>query len=119
MRLRSLGLFFESSGLSLTPLARTLARKPRRPCPVQALSLRTYSVPCRPSMRNRELDSHFSERVSKRRRIPSPQREASSATMNPAVPTLELTPIESTLRTLLLDVANYIREKKLSEGGQD
>ena len=119
MRLRSLGLFFESSGLSLTPLARTLARKPRRPCPVQVLPLQTYSVPCRPSMRNRELDSHFSERVSKRRRIPSPQREASSATMNPAVPTVELTPIESTLRTLLLDVANYIREKKLSEGGQE
>ncbi|KAJ5295657.1 hypothetical protein PENANT_c001G07321 [Penicillium antarcticum] len=39
--------------------------------------------------------------------------------MTPAVPTLELTPIESTLRTLLLDVANYIREKKLSEEGQE
>lgn len=70
-------------------------------------------------MRNSEPDSHFSERVSKRRRISSPQQEASYATMSPAVPTIELTPIESTLRTLLLDVANYIRETKSSEGEQN
>ncbi|KAJ6129014.1 hypothetical protein N7471_010231 [Penicillium samsonianum] len=68
-------------------------------------------------MRNPELDPDFSERVSKRRRISSPTREGSYATMSPAMPTIELTPLESTLRTLLLDVAQYITEQKIAKGG--
>ncbi|KAJ5952764.1 uncharacterized protein N7479_011177 [Penicillium vulpinum] len=65
-------------------------------------------------MRNPESDPDFSERVSKRRRISSPTREGSYATMSPAMPTIELTPLESTLRTLLLDVAQFITEQKIA-----
>ncbi|KAI2766582.1 hypothetical protein CBS147339_61 [Penicillium roqueforti] len=68
-------------------------------------------------MRNPESDPDFSERVSKRRRISSPTREGSYATMSSAMPTIELTPLESTLRTLLLDVAQYITEQKIANGG--
>ncbi|KAJ5431327.1 hypothetical protein N7445_009059 [Penicillium cf. griseofulvum] len=68
-------------------------------------------------MRSPESDPDFSERVSKRRRISSPTREGSYTTMSPAMPTIELTPLESTLRTLLLDVAQYITEKKTAAGG--
>ncbi|CAI7575158.1 unnamed protein product [Penicillium crustosum] len=68
-------------------------------------------------MRNPESDPDFPEQVRKRRRISSPTREASYATMSPAMPTIELTPLESTLRTLLLDVAQYITEQKMAEGG--
>ncbi|KAJ5497339.1 TRNA nucleotidyltransferase [Penicillium fimorum] len=68
-------------------------------------------------MRNPESDPDFSERVSKRRRISSPMREDSDAIMSPAMPTIELTPLESTLRTLLLDVAQYITERKTTAGG--
>ncbi|KAB8077035.1 hypothetical protein BDV29DRAFT_188984 [Aspergillus leporis] len=35
------------------------------------------------------------------------------------LPTLELTPIEITLISLLLDVADYIRERKIAEGAND
>ncbi|KAJ5812950.1 TRNA nucleotidyltransferase [Penicillium robsamsonii] len=70
-------------------------------------------------MRNPESDPDFAERVSKRRRISSPTREDSYATMSPAMPAIELTPLESTLRTLLLDVAQYITEKKTTAGGSD
>ncbi|KAI2732012.1 hypothetical protein CBS147332_1151 [Penicillium roqueforti] len=68
-------------------------------------------------MRNPESDPDFSERVIKRRRISSPTREGSYATMSAAMPTIELTPLESTLRTLLLDVAQYITEQKIANGG--
>ncbi|CAI7632789.1 unnamed protein product [Penicillium glandicola] len=68
-------------------------------------------------MRNPESDPDFSERVSKRRRISSPTREGSYATMSPAMPTIELSPLESTLRTLLLDVAQYIGENKIAGEG--
>ena len=35
------------------------------------------------------------------------------------LPTIQLTPLENTLKTLLLDVAVYIREKAISEGRSD
>lgn len=39
--------------------------------------------------------------------------------MNHTIPTIELTPLENTLRTLLLDVAQYIRDQEIVEGGSD
>jgi len=122
MQLRSVGRLFEASGLSSVkaPLARILARRTVQIRPIQQdLPLRTYTAPCRSSMRNPESDPDFSERVTKRRRISSPKRKYSSATMTHAVPTIELTPIESTLRTLLLDVAQYISEQKTATEGSD
>ncbi|KAJ5257006.1 hypothetical protein N7478_013110 [Penicillium angulare] len=68
-------------------------------------------------MRERDLDSYSPEPISKRRRIStSPARGVSVEAMAPTPPTIELTPIESTLRTLLLDVAQYISEKNHVEG---
>ncbi|KAJ5250034.1 hypothetical protein N7489_000444 [Penicillium chrysogenum] len=121
MPLRPFVYLFKTSGLSSVeaPLARTLARRAGQIGPFQHLPLRTYSasVPCRTSMRNPESDPDFSDRVRKRRRISSPTREGSYPTMSPAMPTIELTSLESTLRTLLLDVAHYITEQKIAEGG--
>ncbi|KAJ5800295.1 uncharacterized protein N7518_002363 [Penicillium psychrosexuale] len=122
MQLHSFVCLFKASGLSSVkaPLARTLARRAGQIRPFQQhLPLRTYSasVPRRISMRNPESDPDFSERVIKRRRISSPTREGSYATMSAAMPTIELTPLESTLRTLLLDVAQYITEQKIANGG--
>lgn len=39
--------------------------------------------------------------------------------MAQATPTIELTPLESTLRGLLLDVAQYIRDQEIVAGGSD
>ncbi|KAJ5841890.1 hypothetical protein N7534_011720 [Penicillium rubens] len=121
MPLRPFVYLFKTFGLSSVeaPLTRTPARRAGQIGLFQHLPLRTYSasVPCRTSMRNPESDPDFSDRVRKRRRISSPTREGSYPTMSPAMPTIELTPLESTLRTLLLDVAHYITEQKIPEGG--
>jgi len=120
MKLRPFVYLFKASGLpsAKAPLARTLARRAGQTHPFQHLPLRAYSaVPRRTSMRSPESDPDFSERVSKRRRISSPTREGSYTTMSTAMPTIELTPLENTLRTLLLDVAQYITEKKTAAGG--
>jgi tRNA nucleotidyltransferase (CCA-adding enzyme) len=121
MPLRPFVYLFKTFGLSSVeaPLTRTLARRAGQIGLFQHLPLRTYSasVPCRTSMRNPESDPDFSDRVRKRRRISSPTLEGSYPTMSPAMPTIELTPLESTLRTLLLDVAHYITEQKIPEGG--
>ncbi|KAJ5558432.1 hypothetical protein N7535_008643 [Penicillium sp. DV-2018c] len=122
MRLRYFAGLFETSGLTTvknTP-ARTLTRRAVKTRPIQRdLPLRSYftSVPHHPSMRNPEQDSRSSGRASKKRRISSPNRKYSDAVMSAAVPTITLTPLESTLRTLLLDVAQYIGESKAANGG--
>jgi tRNA nucleotidyltransferase/poly(A) polymerase len=63
------------------------------------------------------------ERATKRRRLSSALRDSTPAKMAQAsgqtLPTLELTPIEITLISLLLDVADYIRERKIAEGAND
>jgi tRNA nucleotidyltransferase (CCA-adding enzyme) len=124
MRLRSFASLFETSGLSTvkTPPARTLTRRAAIARPIQRdLPLRSYSasVTCRPSMRDPESGPEFSGRARKKRRISSPNRKGSDAIMSAAVPTITLTPLESTLRTLLLDVAQYIGEQKAAKGGSD
>ena len=71
-------------------------------------------------MPGREADPPFPDRVSKRRRIStSPARGGSHIAMEHTHPTIELTPIESTLRTLLLDVAQYIRDRPTQKEGSD
>ncbi|RAL04172.1 tRNA adenylyltransferase [Aspergillus ibericus CBS 121593] len=39
--------------------------------------------------------------------------------MTQPLPTIQLTPLENTLKTLLLDVAEYIRDKAIAEGRRD
>ncbi|KAJ5947218.1 hypothetical protein N7466_000233 [Penicillium verhagenii] len=71
-------------------------------------------------MKGRELGSHSPEPANKRRRIStSPVRGGSIEEMARDHPTIHLTPIESTLQTLLLDVARYIDEKASSDGTSD
>lgn len=71
-------------------------------------------------MRGSESDSDFSERATKRRRIcTSPPWGRSQEAMEHAHPKIQLTPIESTLRTLLLDVAQYIHEKDQGSNGSN
>ncbi|KAJ6096127.1 hypothetical protein N7486_006873 [Penicillium sp. IBT 16267x] len=71
-------------------------------------------------MRARELASHSSEPASKRQRIStSPVRGGFLKEMARDHPTLQLTPIESTLQTLLLDVAKYIHDKGSIDGSSD
>lgn len=92
----------------LRPLATTFNQHPRK------ISLLTCSFPTlsKTSMRERQIDSQSPEPTSKRRRIStSPARGGPQEAMAPAHPTIQLTPIENTLRTLLLDVAQYISEK--------
>lgn len=114
MRLRYFGRLFEAPGISSAkaPLARTLARRSGQRSLQQDQPLRTYTAPCYSFMRELESDPNPSERACKRRRISSAIQEVSHTIMTPAVPTIELTPIEDTIRTLLLDVAQYINEKK-------
>lgn len=68
-------------------------------------------------MPDRALESDLSERAIKRRRISTAAAQGGVEAMDQTHPTLQLTPIESTLRTLLLDVAQYIREQKIVSGG--
>lgn len=71
-------------------------------------------------MRGRELDSHSPERAVKRRRVSnSIERDVSHEIMDLSNPTFHLTPLESTLRTLLLDVAAYIQREGITEEGSD
>lgn len=70
-------------------------------------------------MRDRELDSPPLERATKSRRISTSPTRGGHNTMCQEHPTIHLTPIESTLRTLLLDVAQYIREQAIVAGGSD
>ncbi|KAJ5329487.1 hypothetical protein N7452_009877 [Penicillium brevicompactum] len=121
MRSRLAGCLLQASGLSSTkaPLARTLARRSIQRPTQQRLPLRTYYTSHRSSMRNPESDPDLSERASKRRRTSSPRRKrkSSKSTMNSAGPIIELTPIESTLRTLLLDVAKHVDKERITQNG--
>lgn len=95
------------------------------PPPTQPHSFsQSFSQACaayyHPSMRGRHSNSHSPEPASKRRRISTPlPRGALREKMAPTNPTIELTPIESTLRNLLLDVAHYIKKNGITEEGSD
>lgn len=71
-------------------------------------------------MRGRDTDSDSPERAAKRRRIStSIERDVLHDMMDLTNTTIRLTPLESTLRTLLLDVATYIQEQGITEEGSD
>lgn len=118
MRSRFVGCLLEASGLSSTkaPLARTSTRRSIQRSTQPDLPLRTYVVPRRASMRNPEPDPDLSERVTKRRRISAPKRKRKDAgfKMASGAPLIDLTPIESTLRTLLLDVAKHCDKERIA-----
>lgn len=123
-RLRCLESLLDALRLKTsTPLARPLATQihlQTHPRNFFNFTIRTYPTTWQPSMRVRELASHSPEPASKRRRIStSPARGGSIEEMACNHPTLQLSPIESTLQTLLLDVAKYIHDKGLIDGGSD
>ena len=71
-------------------------------------------------MRGRDTNSDSPERAAKRRRIStSIERDVPHDMMDLSNTTIRLTPLESTLRTLLLDVAAYIQEQGITEEGSD
>ncbi|KAJ5980843.1 hypothetical protein N7481_008141 [Penicillium waksmanii] len=125
-RLRLPGSFFEISRLSFIhapPLHFRTAALPTRPRSFSKPLLQTCSASYHPLMRGREFESHSPEPASKRRRISTSPltRGALREEMAPTHihPTIELTPIESTLRTLLLDVAQYIQQNGIVEEGSN
>lgn len=85
------------------------------------------------SMRDCEIEDHLSQRATKRRRISTTtvaqgdsfgaMAHATKAQVSETTPqpigTIKLTPIENTLKTLLLDVARYIREQEIVAGGSE
>lgn len=122
-RLSLLGSLFEACRPSLNyvpPLhPRILGFSTRRQSYFKSFP-RTYSAHYHCLMRSRESLSHSPDRATKRRRIStSLSRGALREEMAPVNPTIELTPIESTLRTLLLDVADHIQKKGIVEEGSD
>ncbi|PLB40560.1 tRNA adenylyltransferase [Aspergillus candidus] len=70
------------------------------------------------SMRRRPTPNSSPERACKKRRV-SARVSPHPSTMGQPTPTLELTPIENTLRTLLLDVAEYIRQQAIAKGATE
>ncbi|GKZ82729.1 CCA tRNA nucleotidyltransferase, mitochondrial [Aspergillus niger] len=87
-------------------------------------TLRSTSVPHSSSMSRRRSSSLSPQRTNKRRRIPeaAPHQGAAGDTMAQSadtLPIIRLTPLESTLKSLLLDVAKYIHEKNVAEGRRD
>lgn len=83
-------------------------------------------------MRDREIEDHLPEPLSKRQRTSTTTIEDEKAEAmahktktqisegNPQpLASITLTPIENTLRTLLLDVAYYIREQEIVAGGAE
>lgn len=81
---------------------------------------RAYSTSWNTSMRRREIASSSPEPLRKKRCLSSsPARGSPQETMDLSNPTIHLTPLESTLRTLLLDVAEYIQHNEVQDGASD
>ncbi|KAJ5611828.1 hypothetical protein N7528_008933 [Penicillium herquei] len=121
-RVRSLESLLDSLVIkSRTPLARPLASSVRQTSSPKLFDLRNHTIASHwsPLMRGRDLHSHSPEPQTKRRRISSPARSGPLEVMAPPHPTIQLTPIESTLRTLLLDVAQYISQRDPADGSSD
>ncbi|TQB76719.1 CCA tRNA nucleotidyltransferase, mitochondrial [Monascus purpureus] len=113
---------------------RTKYLTPRRkifPAPQRTSRLQTIRrIP--ESMRDREIEDHLPEPLSKRQRtsmttIEDEKAEAMAHKTKAQIfegspqplASIVLTPIENTLRTLLLDVAYYIREQEIVAGGAE
>ncbi|KAJ6119750.1 hypothetical protein N7523_004030 [Penicillium sp. IBT 18751x] len=114
-RLRTLKSVLEACRPYSTFPARARNLQPRSNPPLYTLQA-TWCF----SMRGPESDPDFLERATKRRRLStSPERGRSKKAMDQTHPAIHLTPIESTLRTLLLDVAQYIYEKDQENNAPD
>ncbi|GAD93586.1 poly(A) polymerase [Paecilomyces variotii No. 5] len=107
--------------------------------PIFLLEPVSTTLPLRPltssycSMPGREYEDIPAERATKRRRISTATapHEGSPSTMDretstqtpekipQPLPEIELTPIENTLKTLLLDVAQYIRQRAAEKGSDN
>ncbi|KAK1147097.1 CCA tRNA nucleotidyltransferase, mitochondrial [Aspergillus melleus] len=75
-------------------------------------------------MTSSESSNTSPKRANKRRRISNPTprkstRNSMAGTTDHALPVINLTPLEDTLKTLLLDVAEYAREKAIRDGAND
>lgn len=101
-----------------TSRALTRSTAQTRPRNFPKFPIRTITTSHNPFMHDRVLDSRPPKRATKRRRI-SASKMPGQNTMSQEHPTIRLTPIESTLRTLLLDVAQYIRQEETVTGGSD
>ncbi|KAI9930434.1 CCA tRNA nucleotidyltransferase, mitochondrial [Aspergillus wentii] len=113
----------------VTPQTHVSASQPRFPAPHnrsfsqtkhQAVPLQEHRPAVHSPMRLRETEKSPFERANKRRRISTTaprsleaMAQASDQAMH-SLPTIQLTPIENTLKTLLLDVAHYIRGRELA-----
>lgn len=79
------------------------------------------------SMRRREVETSPPAQAHKKRRLSFSTHEAMSQTTQAqtsgqtlqTLPSVQLTPIENTLKELLLDVAQYIREQTIAKGGSE
>lgn len=116
-------------GRILPRLTRSTADLTRNPSPRLPLRVFSQLTPFRFAsysryMSRRQILGSYSPRANKRRRISttSPE-EAGFAVMISAAdqtaqqpPTIELTPLENTFKTLLLDVCQYIQERDVAAG---
>ncbi len=104
-----------------TPLARVLASPTQETHLRSFFQLRSSIYPnSYQPMRGRDTNSDSPERAAKRRRIStSIEKDVLHDMMDLTNTTIRLTPLESTLRTLLLDVAAYIQEQGITEEGSD
>lgn len=69
-------------------------------------------------MSRRKVETSPSAQIHKRRRISYNTNDTMTQNAK-ALPTVQLTPIENTLKELLLDVAQYIRERDIAKGGSE
>ncbi|KAE8395735.1 hypothetical protein BDV23DRAFT_144652 [Aspergillus alliaceus] len=79
---------------------------------------------CNYSMNHEKPINSSPERATKRRRLSNPTLRKipfnkMAKTPDQAFPTIQLTPLENTLKALLLDVADYIRDRAITEGGDE
>lgn len=96
-----------------TPPRRCLLRTNTSPIPV-----RHYRPAAYQPMSRRKVETSPSAQIHKRRRISYNTNDTMTQNAK-ALPTVQLTPIENTLKELLLDVAQYIRERDIAKGGSE
>lgn len=93
------------------PPRHCLLRTNTTPIPV-----RHYQPAAYQPMSRRKVETSPSAQIHKRRRISYNTNDTMTQDAQ-ALPTVQLTPIENTLKELLLDVAQYIREQEIAKGG--
>lgn len=95
------------------PPRRNLLRTITSPIPVRHYRPAVYQP-----MSRRKAQTSPSAQTHKRSRISYNTNDAMTQNAQ-TLPTVQLTPIENTLKELLLDVAQYIREQEIAKGGSE